>query len=533
MEFSIPIKKKIDSNALFTILSIALFLLLLILILTTFQSYGISWDEPVQHSYAQTVLRYYTSLFQDKAALSAEYSAYYYGAFYEVLAELFHCIVPIGIYESRHLFYALTGILGVWGCWKLVRALVNPAAAFWTAVLLILYPSYYGHMFINSKDIPFAVLYIWSLYYLLRFLNQFPNIEMGTLLKLGLTIGFAMGTRVGGMILLSYCYVFGALRYFNFWISHKNSGKTVGKPLGKMLLALLAVSVLAYAVMLIFWPYGMSKPLNHPFHTLQLFSQQVAAPPFDYIPKYLALKLPEYAILLLGLSLWLVLKAYRNKSFAQLQPYFLLVYSAAFPVIFIIVKRSSLYDEIRHLLFIIPPLFCLLGITFYYVCAGLLKNKIAPRIVFPLMGVYVAYHIDVMARLHPYEYMYYNQIAGGVRGANQRGYEMDYWGTSYREIVQNLVQDLQKRYGDRFYAMRYQMLAGPPTWSVTHYFPPQFIETLDPLKADFYISMTHDMAHTRYGGKEWLRVQRMGVPLAEAILLNEKRLPPNPLSDEK
>jgi hypothetical protein len=529
MESAISIKKKIDSNTRFILLSTAWFLLLLILVLSTFQSYGISWDEPVQHNYAQTVLRYYTSLFQDKAALSAEYSAFYYGAFFEVMAELFHYIVPIGIYESRHLFYALTGIFGILGCWKLVRALVNPAAAFWTAVLLALYPSYYGHMFINSKDIPFAVLYIWSLYYLLRFLNHFPKIEMGTLWKLGLTIGFAMGTRVGGMILLLYCYGFGALSYFSFWILLKNSDKTVGKPPAKIWLSLLAVSVLAYAVMLIFWPYGMSKPLVHPFHTLQLFSQQVGSPPFRYIPKYLALKLPEYAIFLLGLGLCLALKAYRNKSFVQLQPYFLLVFSAAFPVIFILVKRSSLYDEIRHLLFIIPPLFCLIGITFYHLGARLLKSRIARAICFPLILAYFIFHIRVMACLHPYEYIYYNRIAGGVEGADHRGYEIDYWGTSYRELVQNLVQDLKKRYGDRFYAMRFQILAGPPAWSVTHYFPPQFIETLDPLKADFYISMTHDMANTRYGGREWLRVQRMGVPLAEAILLNEKRLPPNPL----
>jgi hypothetical protein len=38
-------------------------------------------------------------------------------------------------------------------------------------------------------------------------------------------------------------------------------------------------------------------------------------------------------------------------------------------------------------------------------------------------------------RLHPYEYVYYNSLVGGVRGAAGR-FEMDYWCTSYREAMQ-------------------------------------------------------------------------------------------------
>lgn len=39
-----------------------------------------------------------------------------------------------------------------------------------------------------------------------------------------------------------------------------------------------------------------------------------------------------------------------------------------------------------------------------------------------------------MIRLHPYEYIYYNQFAGGV-AASFRRFEMDYWGTSFREVA--------------------------------------------------------------------------------------------------
>ena len=39
-----------------------------------------------------------------------------------------------------------------------------------------------------------------------------------------------------------------------------------------------------------------------------------------------------------------------------------------------------------------------------------------------------------MQLLHPYEYIYYNGLVGGVQGAFRR-YELDYWGTSYREAA--------------------------------------------------------------------------------------------------
>ena len=38
-------------------------------------------------------------------------------------------------------------------------------------------------------------------------------------------------------------------------------------------------------------------------------------------------------------------------------------------------------------------------------------------------------------KLHPYEYVYYNQFVGGVNSAVDR-FELEYWATSYREAAQ-------------------------------------------------------------------------------------------------
>jgi hypothetical protein len=39
-----------------------------------------------------------------------------------------------------------------------------------------------------------------------------------------------------------------------------------------------------------------------------------------------------------------------------------------------------------------------------------------------------------IVRLHPYEYIYYNEIVGGVRGA-EGVFDLDYWCTALREAM--------------------------------------------------------------------------------------------------
>ena len=42
-----------------------------------------------------------------------------------------------------------------------------------------------------------------------------------------------------------------------------------------------------------------------------------------------------------------------------------------------------------------------------------------------------------IARLHPYEYVYYNELVGGLQGAEGR-FELDYWATGFREAMETI-----------------------------------------------------------------------------------------------
>src|SRR5204863_519306 len=174
-----------------------------ILVLVTFADYGVTWDEDVHNWYGVFALDYYLSLFSDQRALNW-LNLYNYGAAFDMTAAAFNKFSPLGIYETRHLLNGLVGLVGLAGCWKLGRALGGSRAGFLALLFLLVTPNYYGQMFNNPKDIPFAVGGVWATYYMVRILPSLPYPPWRLLLKMGLAIGLALGVRVGGLLFLCY-----------------------------------------------------------------------------------------------------------------------------------------------------------------------------------------------------------------------------------------------------------------------------------------------------------------------------------------
>ena len=176
---------------------------MLVLILATFTDYGVTWDEDVQNWYGEAVLNYYLTFFKDLSSLHY-LDLFNYGAGFDMTAAALNRISPFGTYETRHLLNALIGLMGIVGTWKLGKALAGPRAGFFAALFLTLTPNYYGQMFNNPKDAPFAAGMAWSLYYLVRLLPGLPRPDMRLVAKLGLAAGLALAIRVGGLLILGY-----------------------------------------------------------------------------------------------------------------------------------------------------------------------------------------------------------------------------------------------------------------------------------------------------------------------------------------
>src|SRR6516164_8478991 len=341
------------------------------LVLVTFRDYGVTWDEDVHNWYGNFVLEYYLSLFVDHNALHWR-DLYNYGAIFDTIAAALNRVSPIGIYETRHLLNAFVGILGLVGCCKLGQAMGGARVGFLAALFLLLTPNYYGQMFNNPKEIPFAVGVVWATYYMVRILPLLPRPPLRPVIKFGVVVGMTMGVRVGGLIIL--CYLGLLLAVDGLWrtIATRRPFLLIECAWIAFWRVLFPAVVFAYPVMLLFWPWGQTDPIENPFRALAFFSHQTfpfstlfagqfvraSDLPWTYLPTYIAVALPEL-ILVLVLCAPIVAGTILSHDRAQIEreqilAYFIVGWGIAFPVAFAIAIKAVLFDGMRHFIFVLP-----------------------------------------------------------------------------------------------------------------------------------------------------------------------------------
>jgi len=79
-----------------------------------------------------------------------------YGGGFDMAAALLHKVIPLELFETRRLLGAVVGVIGLAVTWRLGRRVGGRLQAS-GAASAGLCPTFYGHMFMNPKDAPFAV----------------------------------------------------------------------------------------------------------------------------------------------------------------------------------------------------------------------------------------------------------------------------------------------------------------------------------------------------------------------------------------
>jgi hypothetical protein len=164
---------------------------------------------------------------------------------------------------------------------------------------------------------------------------------------------------------------------------------------------------------------------QYPWHGQVLFNgafHPSTQLPFSYLPVLFGIQFsePVWVLTLLGLAAAVGGSREKRELAAFFTVWFIL------PLAGFIVTRSPLYDNFRQIFFIVPPIFLTAGVIFEKI-----RN---PKWRMALMALCLLPGVIDGLRLHPYEYIYYNRFVGGVNGAFRR-FELDYWGTSYREAA--------------------------------------------------------------------------------------------------
>ncbi|MBC2603572.1 ArnT family glycosyltransferase [Puniceicoccus vermicola] len=520
---------KISSANLYDRLSLILLTGFVCIVLITLPDFGMSWDEPARWQGGQQKLLYYHALFSGEDPSVFVQTPDRYPGLFDLSVALLNEATGLGLFLSGHILSSVFGILGIIAVWRIAHLMGGPRAGFWALLLIVLFPRYYGHLFFNPKDIPFAAAWAWATYGLIRIFPSLPLPSYKKSIGLGVLIGLCISIRFAGVFLIGVSAIV-ALIALGLQIRDGTipKGKR-GISLIRLVSRGLTLCLASLLTMLPFWPYAQQFPVeallgaaeataHYDWNGLVLYcGEYVPAKnlPWHYLPVWLAITTPltHWALLILGLILALFALAKRRIMNIRSGRTLLLILIILAPPTAATLKGSTIYDGLRHFLFLLPLIAVLCGLTFDQLLRRL--SRFGKRVNFALSVILIATTIPIIVsliRLHPYQYTYFNSFIGGLKGAEGK-FETDYWALSHRENILKIRESIppSETNGLRVYS-RYLpsnlLLFGDPNWQIVS----------NPNKADLIFITYRIPSSQRYSGEEVLSIGRDGVPFSSAIM---------------
>jgi hypothetical protein len=505
---------------------IVLVLINLIIGLIVLPGFGESTDELSQNSYADRTIHAVRDLIR-----TGEFPASFFEeqpkqgihgpAFIVIVNLLKNLFLADGTEQERlylnHYLYFLVFLVGTVSLYFLARRWMSEMAAMGTVLLFNTQPLFVGHAFMNPKDVVFMSLLIASAalgFWMMEsngqqiqprgkllldgvrsFLRQFLRLDVWLAgLCLGLTSAIRIAGPLVGLIILICILI------FRKWQS---------------LPRFFAYGVIAFCSMIVFWPYLWPDPFGR---LLQALAISAAYPdvhltlykgviydapdiPRSYLPVLLMVQLTETTLLLAVAGIWSMRKRFRRDLVTLTTVWFIL------PAAIIVLLRVNLYNNFRQFLFILPPLFLLAGLGLDWLFTSF--QRPVGRVVILFLAMLPGLYANVA--LHPYQYVYYNQLVDGVRGA-YRVFELDYWNLAFRECQEYVNQHADKNAN---------VYVGETKSNILAFARPDLIfnafggRTRDAMKYDYLIVSTAKNGDLKFGEFPIVFVvERAGVPLA-------------------
>ncbi len=431
-------------------------LFMLVVVWVSGWNIGYHQDEMDMNNYGKANLAYYMSGGKDTSFMGSKKDGFevdsllrYYGSGFEYIAVGANKITGLDNskqeFNVRHIFAQIFGIVALLFAGLISRKIAGWKGALFTIWLLFLSPSFFGHVYFNSKDIPFCAGYIATLYYIFNFLEELPNPSWKTTVSLMLAFAFTTSIRIGGLLLFFYMGLF-AVIYILF---NRKLLPEILKNVKELALKIATVVGGGMALVIVTWPFLLRNPIKNLPATLTVikrFPMKVTLNfegvymdslrvPSHYIPKYLLITAPlvVLALIFAGVSFYLLKFAKRRNLLG-----FFILFAVCFPVIYAIISNAALYSGWRHFIFIYPGL-CIIATIGITEILGYVKKPALQGAFILICLIGLARPVLWGIRNHPYEYTYFNEIAGGLKTAFS-GYETDYWEITVKNSVDWLMK---------------------------------------------------------------------------------------------
>ncbi|MFC1806776.1 hypothetical protein ACFL0T_00210 [Candidatus Omnitrophota bacterium] len=430
------------------------FVIYLVVGLSIFKDYGISWDEQLQRKIGAWSLRYILLgdtdlfLFPDR----------HYGPFFEMvliviemafnltnnLRALFlmrHFVTFLLFFTSTIFFYLLCK--DKFSSWKL--GLLG-------TLFLILNPRIFAHSFYNSKDIAFLAMFIISVYTLFAYLKS-KKIYMAVFH--GLASAILIDIRIVGLLvpLFTCMFTVGDI----VLLKMNKRGRT------HAILNFIVYFGVFLPFMVLFRPLLWSDTLGNLTRIfLEMKSYPISYPmlymgksivskdlPWHYIPVWIAISTPLIYLAGFIVGVFFIVKYFFKAptmfySESKLDLISLLWFFL--PLISVIGLRSAMYDAWRHMFFIYPALtmISLSGLVYlfrYLKSKSVVRNRILKFTFISIISAGLSTTTYFMIRYHPFQNVYFNTLAGRDMSRVGERFELDYWGLSYKQALEYILKN--------------------------------------------------------------------------------------------
>jgi hypothetical protein len=393
--------------------------------------FGVTWDEKPRHHYGELVWEFMRGL-RARNTTYVEDGGHLYGGLFDTICAAVEQYVPVNRYVLRHAINAAFGWIGIVYVGRLAARLFGQWAGVLGLLLIAFSPRYFADSMNNPKDLPFAAAAAAALYYFSTMSPRWPYLSRSTAFKIVLALAAALNIRAAALLYLGY---FGLL-IAAFVLAERQFDR---RRLLDTFLRVVAVTAGVLLLGTVFWPWAMASPFVRPIEALLSFANAPFGAdvlfnghpvpsndlPWYYVPVWLLISTPP--VVLVGL----VLTGLFTKR-EWVPALFALSAIALLPIALVIVQRSTLYDGVRHLLFIYPVIVVLAAAG--WTAALSRRDPLVRRITAVLLVIGLVNILTFTVRAHPNESAYFNELVGGPKGAFSK-YDMDYWGNCVLQAV--------------------------------------------------------------------------------------------------
>lgn len=304
----------------------------------------------------------------------------------------------------------------------------------------LLAPRQLADSFYNTKDAVLLALFAVGTLTLVRFVDR-PS--LGRLLIHAVVSAFAVDVRLVGLLLP-------ALTFLCLWLAGWER-RMAPSALRSAATSSVAYGVAVSALVVLFWPQlwadpvgglgsalsrlGSAQQLDNPFVLYAGRFVGVDALPWHYLPTWIALTTPPWMLVVFGVGLIGCALALHRRGPLHASNRIVLValLGLAIPLATVVTLRPVLYDGWRHFYF----LHAAIVLVAFLGTLEIVRGPGFRRLALGAISVGLLWTAFTIVALHPHQQVYFNAMAPAEV---ERQFEIDYWGLSYRDGLEEILR---------------------------------------------------------------------------------------------